>query len=360
MTDRVLVLGAGGDMGRGIVEGLADAPVEAVAADLDRNALAAVQREYGVETERIDVTDDGAVETLAGYDVVASAIGPFYRFGEPVLGLAVEAGVDFVDICDDHDAVSAQLGHDDAARDAGSAAVVGCGWTPGLSNALAAYAADELGGADEIQVDWVGSAADSQGLAVIMHVFHVLDGAVPQFRDGALVDVPAGSMGHSVSIPDVGDVTTVACGHPEPLTLPDNLDADTVELRGALLPAYQNDLVLLANKLGVTGTQRRMETLSRTIHAVEDLFAVGGVDESAVRVTVQSGEDAVSYAAVGSMRSLTGHTAAVGARLLAEGDVDAGVHAPEAAFDPAAVLDAMTDFPVRFYRVPTASRVASF
>lgn len=237
---------------------------------------------------------------------------------------------------------------------------MGCGWTPGLSNVLAAYGAAELGDATEIQIDWVGSAADSQGLAVIMHVFHVLAGEVPQYRDGTRVDVPAGSMGRPVSIPDVGEVETVACGHPEPLTLPDALEADTVEIRGALLPAYQNDLVLLANRLGLTATDGRIERLSRGIHAVEDVFSVGGIEESAVRVTVRSGNESVSYAAVGSMRALTGRSAAVGAGILVEDSIDSGVHAPETAFGPTAFLDAMTDHPVRFYRVPTASRLTSF
>lgn len=349
---KIGVLGAAGDMGRGVVDHLRDAGVDVVAADLRRQAVADLAREDGVTAMGLDVRGDDAPARLreADLDAVVGAVGPFYEFGVDALDLAIDAGVPYVDLCDDHDAAEAELRRDDAARAAGVPAVVGCGWTPGLSNLLAARAADRLGDVDAVEIDWIGSAADSDGLAVVMHVFHAMTGGVPQFHDGETVEVVPGADRETVDVPEIGSVTTVACGHPEPVTLPGNLDARDVRLRGALVPEWQNGLVRTVVRTGLTRSPDWTRRLSRLIHRVEGLFAVGGVDRSAVRVSVTGDGGTETYAAVGHMRDLTGRPAAVGARLLADGSYEPGVVAPEAAFEPGPFLDRVGGDAVRLFR----------
>ncbi len=85
---------------------------------------------------------------------------------------------------------------------------------------LVKYADRKLGELNSVEMDWVGSAADSEGLAVVMHVFHALTGKIPQFLNDKITEVEAGSMERRNDFPEIGKVKTVVCGHPEPITIP--------------------------------------------------------------------------------------------------------------------------------------------
>ena len=199
---KVLVLGGAGDMGSGVVEALCGFKVsEILVGDINyeraRSVSDAFSRTIGCNTYPVKV-DALNVESLrevaVGLDVVVNAVGPFYKYGYRIAENLVRLGLNFVDICDDHDATLMELGLDQDARRSGVTAVIGMGWTPGLSNILAKRGSRELGLLDSIDIYWVGSAADSRGLAVVMHLFHALIGEVPMFLDGdPLPASPGGS-----------------------------------------------------------------------------------------------------------------------------------------------------------------------
>jgi saccharopine dehydrogenase-like NADP-dependent oxidoreductase len=346
---RILVIGAG-DMGSGVVEDLLNSGVDVVVGDIDREKLNRFSKN-GLETLKINVLDSDAAEKVRSVnpDVIVSAVGPFYRFGEATLKLAIDAGKDFVDICDDYDAAQKELSLDKSARDAGITAVVGCGWTPGISNMLAKYAYERIGGAESIEMDWVGSAADSEGLAVVMHVFHALTGKIPQYKDGKIVNIDAGGEGKKVDIPEFGNIRTLVCGHPEPVTIPRYLNVKEVVLRGALVPEWQNGLVKFFVNLGFTSTNSRKERLSKFIHRIEGIFRTGGKRKSAVRVEVTSGRQKEVYAAVERMFRLTGFPASICAQMIALNEFDKGVFAPEGILPAKEFLNELVKRDIRFY-----------
>ncbi len=357
----VAVIGAGGDIGRGVVDDLKKSGIDVVACDLKEEAVMDMDAD---ETAALDVTADDAGERLAslGVDVAVGTAGPFYALGVPALETAIDAGVDYVDVCDDHDATEDELALSDKAEERDVSAVVGCGWTPGISNLLVADAVDRLvsEGAEvgSVEVDWIGSAADAEGVAVVAHVFHTASGKVPQYVDGERVEVRAGSGAEKVDVPGFGDVKTYASGHPESVTLPASTGAKNVRVHGALVPGWQNSLVRAVSRAGLVSTRSRKDRMARYVHAVEGLFEVGGKQESAVRVRVtddgedgDDGEHAVEYAATGRMRVLTGCAASVGAQRIA-GDVDeveAGAHPPEEAFEAAGFLNDVGEREVTFH-----------
>lgn len=345
---RIGVLGAGGDMGRRVATDLLESGVEVVAADLEPTALDGLG-----ETERVvfDVTDYAAADRLESLELdgVVSAVGPFYRFGERTLELAIEAGVPYVDLCDDHDATATQLGHDEEASQAGVPAVVGCGWTPGITNVLARREAEGLDGPVDVYIDWIGSADDAEGHAVLLHVLHVTAGAVPQYRNGRVRDEPAGSDPFTLYVPEIGRARTRVCGHPEPVTLPDHLDAETVVLRGGLVDEWQNRLLGLVARAGPHPDSRK-ERVAGLVQALEGIAPSGGVERSAAVVTVEGTDGKRTVAAVGRMADLTGCAASVGIQQLVGGHADPGVHPPEAVYEPNTFLGAVADRPIRFYR----------
>ncbi|HID85935.1 MAG TPA: saccharopine dehydrogenase, partial [Anaerolineae bacterium] len=244
------------------------------------------------------------------------------------------------DICDDHGPIQELFALDEAAKEAGVTVITGLGWTPGITNILAKRAAEELDEVEEIKISWAGGAADSTGLAVIMHVFYAVTGKVPTYRDRAWTEVPAGSEAEVVEFPaPLGRIRVFHCGHPEPLTIPRYIKAKTVSLKGALTPDWNNRLADLFARLGLIGTPAKNAHMARIIHAIEGIFRVGGIAVSGARVDVRGrkGDErrTLSYSTADKMGRLTGIPAAIGALMLARGEIAArGVFAPEGCIEP--------------------------
>ncbi|MER3602245.1 MAG: hypothetical protein C4339_05960 [Nitrososphaerota archaeon] len=334
---KVLVLGGAGDMGSHIVRALASRGAfdEVHVGDVNRERGMALAAEAGERCRYVHVDArqaDQLVRLLRGYDVAVSALGPFYEFGPPLARAALEAGTNYVDICDDYDAAEQILALHEAARSRGMTVITGMGWTPGLSNLLAKYAYERLGGAAQVRVHWVGSAADSRGLAVIMHLLYAITGRVPMYLEGRRSLVEAGSGKEEVLFPEpIGRAFTYYTGHPEPVTLPLYLRGlSSVEVKGGLVPDWQNGLGRFFVKLRLTSTPGRRRRLAELLHRIEDVFRSGGVECSAVRVDVSSPSGSLGLAAADRMGRLTALPAALCAELLAKGRVaEPGCYAPE-------------------------------
>ena len=347
---KVIVLGGAGDMGSAAVRDLAsDASIERLTiADRDLAAAQRLATALGggrIQGAGVDVeAPETAVALIRGHDVVAGAVGPFYRFEAPMVRAAIEAGVDYVSICDDYDAARNVLALDAEARRAGVTVLTGLGWTPGLSNVLARRAADRMDHVREINVSWAGSASDSEGFAVILHTIHIFTGAVPSFQNGRWVEVPAGSDPERVRFPaPLGEVEVFHLGHPEPVTLPRFLPGlRTVTLKGGLSERTLNRLALALARLRLTDTPAKKARVGALIERAMPLLSRLGRPAqpcSGIRVDVRGrlgGEDlTISYGATGHMAQLTGIPLAIGARMLARGAIDAtGVVAPEACVPP--------------------------
>jgi len=346
---KIIVLGGAGDMASRAVRELATEPGVALVTVADRNleAAARLAAELGepVVAKSVDADDPGAlVEAIRGHDVAASGIGPFYRYEARVAQAAIEAGVPYVSLCDDYDAAEAVLALDGAAKAAGVTVLTGLGWTPGLSNVLARKGAEKFDLVDEINVAWASSASDSEGYAVILHTLHIFTGRVPSFQKGRSVSVPAGT-GKEVILfpPPVGRVNCYHLGHPEPVTLPRFLEGmRTVTLKGGLSEQPLNDLAIWLARLRLTDTAAKKDVLGQIIKAtLPFLSKLGEAPDpcSAVRVDVGGWADGVyrqvSYGAAAHMPELTGLPLAIGALMLARGEVRMpGVVAPEACIAP--------------------------
>ena len=90
------------------------------------------------------VNPDNIKEVVKGADVVLNVCGPFYKLGPIVLKAVIEAGINYVDVCDDYDATEILLEMDIAAKKAGITALTGMGGSPGIANLLAKFCADVM------------------------------------------------------------------------------------------------------------------------------------------------------------------------------------------------------------------------
>lgn len=353
----VLALGGAGNMGRPAVRTLlAERPdvdrLTVADADGDRaGAFVARLDDDRAEAIELDITDRTALAAaLDDVTLAMNTVGPFYEFGTTVLDACLEAGIDYVDICDDWEPTEAMLSLDDRARAAGVSAAVGFGASPGVSNLFAVYAADELDRTEELLTAWFtgpgGGGADAAAAAV--HGLHMVAEAVPTYRKGERVFVEPFADGRSVRFPAIGAYDLYHVGHPEPVTLPGHVEAETVANLGGFYPAAVNDAYrdlaerLQADELTVEDALADLpslvsETLSGAGHDPDDPPRAGGV--AAVAVGERRGRRIECTCTLGSnpgsgMGGATGIPLAIAAGVLLDGAVEDGVHPPEGAMEP--------------------------
>ncbi|NLC45955.1 MAG: saccharopine dehydrogenase [Firmicutes bacterium] len=346
---RVVVLGGAGDMGSRAVRVLAtkEEVTELIIADINIKAAEKLASELGKKVKAVYIDankPDTLVKVMHGMDVVASAMGPFYKYEKVAVKAAMTAKVNYVSICDDYDATESILPLDEEAKKLGLSILTGLGWTPGISNILARKGADQLDEVEEINIYWAGSANDATGLAVTLHTIHIFTGKITSFINGKKVEIPAGSEKERVEfIEPLGYVDMYHLGHPEPVTLPLYIPrVKTVTLKGGLKESYLNTLAIIVAKLGLTSTTGRKQALGKvlkTLLPILEKIQKPAVPMSGIRVdikgTLNGKKQHLVYQAADHMDNLTGVPLAIGALMMGKGEITRkGVFAPEAAVDP--------------------------
>jgi saccharopine dehydrogenase (NAD+, L-lysine-forming) len=377
------VLGGAGHIGSGIVRELSKiAPDgEIVVADINLQKAESVAGEVNGKAVKVDASDPGSIrDVVKGSDVVLSAVGPYYIFGEAVLKAVIEAGINFVDVDDDYDATKKCLDLNEDAKKAGITAIIGLGATPGITNVLARYGAEKMDSVEAIDTYWAWTSLDpTMGPAIIAHYFHASDGKIPSYRDGKWIDVPALSEPETVKFPEpIGHIEVYNVGHPEPVTIPRYINVKRVTNKGTVWPSIMAELTKYFSMLGFTGLKKIpigdkemavrdimvtltehlpeivpmeviIEITQETVKRFGEQFALYGVG-IATKITGEAGGEKreILYGiAEASAVKATALPAALGAVMIAEGKIDsAGVFAPEGAVPPKEFLKRLTEIKI--------------
>jgi len=335
---------------------------EIVIADLDLQRGEALASELGGGRIRAIVAnaDDevALTEKLRGFDVVANCTT--YHFGMNVIRAAIAAQVNYLDLGGLFN-TPRQLQLDELARNAGVTACLGCGATPGVTNLMARYAADQLESVDEVHIAFASfrSIAPSPGL---------LDTVLDEFshgsrrffwQEGQFIEVPAFSGAKYVRFSDpVGEIEVYYVPHSETHTIHRFIGKGVrvVDVRGTWNPRIMRALQVFSD-LDLTGeqeTQFNGQTIATKqflrAHILEHAADFGGDGEWAFLLNVQVlGQSngslrALEYATRHPLHSewgtaatakMTGIPASIAAQKLARKEVSRkGVLAPEACFEP--------------------------
>jgi len=298
------------------------------------------------------------VDEMSDVDVVYNASGPYYLLGLKVLEAAIEAGKHYVDFCDDAEPTLEMIKLSDKAAAAGITAIVGLGATPGYSNLLAMQGVAQLDKTEEVNICWHSSMHEPSGIASLEHMFHIMSGDVIQFLDGESELVPALSEMELAEQFDTPErvMYSAFVGHPEPATLPNYITGveqvtcrytDTMEMLGLFLGVQQigflsNEPVAL--KGGAVSPASLLAVMLNNIpheEVPEDEKFGFGID-----VIGQKDDEDVTIRydvkAVADLTALTSMPAALGAELLARGDITRlGVFPPEGCVEPKSIIEPM-------------------
>ncbi len=261
---RVVVLGGCGTVGSIAVETLAsyDEISSIVIADIREEAAEKRAREINKDlctSQRVDVTvRENLDETIQDADVILNTCGPFYRFGPGILRAVIDAGIDYVDVCDDFDATRKILAMDEDAKKAGISALTGMGSSPGIANLLAKFCAEHmLDTVDSIDIYHAHGGEPTEGRAVVAHRIHSMLADIPMYLDGEFTTVryfgdDGRALEEEVDYKLVGTHRSYPYPHPETITLPQWIDCKRVTNLGCVLPDEYYDVIRDVVRIGIT------------------------------------------------------------------------------------------------------------
>lgn len=320
-----------------------------------------------VSAVEVDADDIESVKSvIKGSSVVLNCIGPYYRYGPPILRAVIESGIDYADVCDDLDATERMLEMDEDAKKAGVSALIGMGNSPGLANVLALYCVETiLSEVDSVDIYHIHGGEPGEGGAVIKHRIHAMVSDIPLFVDGRFVhvrmlDESGMAFAEDVEFRDVGTYRVYPYPHPETITLPKHLKGiKRVTNKGSVLPTNYFDFTMDTVRLGLA-TEEPLAVQGREVTPIEFEVAFilsrrqGLLDEAGVtgpkgclKVVVKGTKDGSSHTYVFSMSSTgagagegTGIPGGIGAILIGQGRITRkGVFPPEAAVVPTEMIE---------------------
>lgn len=368
---RILLLGAGamGNIAAQTVASFQEVG-SLIIADLDLTAAQAVASACGdkAKAARVDVTSHTELLALMRQaDVVMNCVGPFFRFGVPVLAAAIEAGRDYLDICDDPEPTKAMHELHDQAKEAKITAIIGLGASPGITSMLAARAREELDETEELIAAWnieedAGGDDKVAYSAAVVHWMQQCSGTILECDNGRLVEKKP-LVEVALDYPGRGKRTVYTVGHPERVSFhysfPDLQRSSCVMVMpGSWIKEFRE----LADQID----QRSMTLEEAGKKLVEDTAVssfIGDIIENFSRLfdsprlplffaLARGRKDGKPASVATAIRSIppgmaraTGIPLALGARLYLQGRVATkGVIAPEIAFQSAEFFDLLAPY----------------
>ncbi len=365
---RILCLGAAGRISRESVKDLVGDSgfTQITIGDVNQAAAREVVQEIGddrLDAIEFDITDSAAaVEVMKQYDLVMS--GMPIKFDELLVKTVVEAGVNGLDI----NGMGDTLVFDAPARKAGIVYVPGVGMTPGTTNVLTRYAADQMERVDEICISHGAFRAISLSPGLTSTTFIEYDpnlqGRVV-YDNGEYVNVPPFSLEKIIELPEpFGTLPQYVIPHPEAYTLPRYIQGvKRIEVRGTwpeknmrLVRALYEYGFLRGDKVEVNGAEiSTLDFLAAYLNQApegkeQDLWGyalhvevTGLRDGKAVRHTLTTTHPSADVEGWEGPRAYTrsvGIPLSIGAQMIASGKVkEKGVVAPEGAFDPVEFIE---------------------
>ncbi|MBD3352887.1 MAG: NAD(P)H-binding protein [Candidatus Lokiarchaeota archaeon] len=227
---KVTILGGCGVVGTAALKTLANTDdfSDVVIADINLERANELADELGnkVSAVKVDANDTESIKkAISGSDVVINTIGPYYKYEKNILSTVIQAGINYVDVNDDTGATYDALSMDEDAKKANVLALIGMGSSPGVTNLLAAYAANDLlAECDSIDMYHAHGGEPTEGPGVIGHRFYCLSQDIPVFINGESKEV---SQSESAQLEEEiefinleGKHRVYPYPHPEPITLP--------------------------------------------------------------------------------------------------------------------------------------------
>lgn len=367
---KLLLLGGAGAMASFALEKLLadDYFDEIIVADYNEEAAEEVvrnSRSDKLTSTGVDVHDrEKLLSLINDADVVANCTGPYYLLLEPVIEAFLESECKYyVDFCDDIEAIEAVMTEENQkiAKEKGQSIIIGLGGSPGLLPVEIMSAASYMDEVETAQLSMLMDELEEGGAAVWDHMFENFYGKIDTYENGKLKTIEGLTDPIEFTFPEeifgnVGTVKLYDLGHPEVYTVPQALpDIKNIKIKCAFYPPAGMDFVLELNRQGFLNTEPvevdgkevspRNVLLKMMENTVMNPDYPGGFQPegrepeeygTGTVMDVYGTKDGqpVHYQSAfqSNMGTVTGYPLAVGAVLLAKGEIEeTGLMIPEVA-----------------------------
>lgn len=177
---------------------------------------------------------DSMLKLFPVYDVVVNGLP--WKYDMPVTKACVEVGVNGLDVSTEED----QWDYDAAAKEKDIVFIPGVGATPGITNAMARHAANQMDNVDDIQIYFAAfrCPAPAPGLLItFLWEFHPKTEGRVYYEDGEFHWVGPFEGLKNITFPgEIGEQEVCYIPHPETRTMPKSLGARKVSVRGCFPP----------------------------------------------------------------------------------------------------------------------------
>ncbi len=204
------------------------------------NLAAAEELAAEIDDPRVKVLEIDAenyavmVNAFKKFDVILNGLP--WKYDLAVTKACVEAGVSGLDVS----TVEDQWDFDGAAKEKGIIFIPGVGATPGITNAMARRAADQLDEVDDIQINFAAfrCPAPAPGLLItFLWEFHPKTEERLYYKDGKFHWVEPFTGVKMVNFPGpIGEQEVCYIPHTETRTMPESLGAKAVSVHGCFPP----------------------------------------------------------------------------------------------------------------------------
>jgi saccharopine dehydrogenase-like NADP-dependent oxidoreductase len=282
------------------------------------------------------------VEVLKDHKVVVNNVGPYYMFGDWIPRATIQAGINYVDICDDHDATRKLLKMNKYVERENLTFLINSGASAGLTNIMAKMGANQLDKVESIRVLWFEDSGETIGFGQLAHWAHIAMGKVPQYINGKWANIKALTDREVVKFPPpLGSAPLYFVGHPEPVTLPLFIETNEAICKGGILPESDILLTKILDKLIPIKHEKIMTLVCKFFLKIFPLIT-GKVEEreivSSFRTDVIGLKNQknihLSFAVIGEVAKLTSVPASITAQMIVNKDINSnGVFPPEGSPD---------------------------
>lgn len=359
---KVLVLGGAGAMGRRAVEDLALCPDITVLTVADINMQAAtelvnsISSAVNIKALQLDAFQHAeVVAAMTDHDLVVSALGPYYIFEERMVQAALEAGVNYISICDEWDVMEKVQAYNEEARTKQIQIVCGMGASPGITNLGAMYLAAQLEAVKRIDISVYLPLDTGAGAAAIQHGVYIMTDKMAIWRNGARQLIEPCTEKQVCRFPGMGKQKVWNMGHSEPLTLPANVPG-VEEVNFYMGFGAFGWLLTGPARLGWYKRPKLRKALTNFFIWSEHLMGVKNARPGASRIDVYGEaagkEQHLVGLGVATMQESTALTLSVGAQMMIAKQIlhtAGGVFAPEHIFDPALALGKLKEMGIVTY-----------
>lgn len=374
-VSKLTILGGCGSVGGTAARTLTNGDYfdEMVLADYRYDEVAKLAEELGpkVSAAKVDANDPESIKSVvSGSDVVLNCVGPFYKFGPKILSAVIDAGINYVDVCDDLDPTITMLDMDSKAKEAGVSALVGMGSSPGVANVIVKFIADSA--LDQLEVAdlyHIHGGEAVEGPAVVKHRIHSMEIEIPAYLDGKLetmrlLDDKYKALSGECEFREFGVYPVYPYPHPETITLPRYIPGvKRVTNLGIVAPREYYELIMQVVHLGLT-TAGPLEVGGNTVNSLEfsvafllkkreELIKKAGVKSAfgCLKVVMKGKKDGrdetfnfYMFSSEKGMGEGTGIPAAMGAIMMGRGQIsEKGVFPPEAGVNPGEFIKLLPD-----------------